>query len=138
MWGPKRPPLIMSTKETHPPFAPKNTSLLSFFEPPLTQFAHVKNNIFAPYLPCKIPPFCPPFGPFYVKTVISAPYLLYKKRPFCPFLGGYFTREKGVPKTQGFRLKKAILIFYTEKKWSKSTRKPPFSIEDKERQLEGF
>ena len=61
-----------------------------------------------------------------------------KNALFAPFWGGYFTREKGVPKTQGFRLKKVILIFYTEKKWPKSTRKPIFCIEDKKWQLGGF
>ena len=61
-----------------------------------------------------------------------------QKTPFLTILGGYFTREKGVPKTQGFCLKKVILISERTKKGPKSTRKPIFCIEDKKRQLEGF
>ena len=58
--------------------------------------------------------------------------------PFLALFGGYFTREKGVPKTQGFRLKKVILMSERTEKRPKSTRKPIFSLEDKKRQLEGF
>ena len=64
--------------------------------------------------------------------------IFYTKNAFFgPFWGVFYT-GKGVPKTQGFRPKKVILIFYTEKKGLKSTRKPIFCIEDKKRQLEGF